>query len=67
MTEQGKCAECVADHLQLASWLEELQALRRDCPADCYWKQIGRYQKCTSCARNKYHPDNYRPGTKEES
>ena len=28
MTEQGKCAECAAEHKQLAEWLKELKNAR---------------------------------------
>jgi hypothetical protein len=28
MTEQGKCAECAAEHRQLAEWLKELKNAR---------------------------------------
>jgi len=28
LTEQGKCAECAAEHRQLAEWLKELKQLR---------------------------------------
>ena len=28
LTEQGKCAECAAEHRQLAEWLKELQKWR---------------------------------------
>ncbi len=33
------------------------------CPTDCRWRQMGRYHKCTSCARNIKRLDNYTPGT----
>lgn len=26
----------------------------------CYWKEIGRQQKCSCCRRNRYMKDNYR-------
>lgn len=36
------------------------------CPDDCRWRQIGRYHKCTSCARSRNRPDNYIPGVHPE-
>lgn len=64
-TEQGKCAECAADHLQLAGWLEELQQYRGYAPTPSAVKEMhnqlcyicGKYQQehlgaCNGC---KYH------------
>jgi len=31
-----------------------------NCPGNCYWGRIGRYQKCTSCVRNHCRLDHYR-------
>lgn len=32
-----------------------------DLCAGCYWKDIGRFQKCTSCRRNAHLKDHYAP------